>query len=161
MQRYLCLLLIVSFVFLIGCTAAPQGIALTPEQFNSKDPYACTVDDIQYIIKNKVMYHLDDRGRAYVDIPDGNYIQKSDKTGWTFKRTLTKDSSAYVRLKDAMLLGETAWKTAVDCEPVEQVPENFAIFLVTHRFVAFKYINQDINQENSNNQEGNQTNQTG
>lgn len=138
---FICLLLFV----LVSCTSVPQGVALTLEQFNSENPYACTVDNTQYVIKNKILYHVDDRGRAYIDIPDGNYIQKADKSGWTFKKTLMKDTSAYTRLKDAVILGETAWKTPVNCELVEQVPKNFAIFLVTHKTVAFKYVDM-INQ---------------
>ena len=138
-------LLVLVFVFaVIGCSQEEVVIEsqpLTGEQFDSQDSFLCTFDDIDYIIKNKVAYHLDDQERAHIDIPHGSYLQKEDKTGWIFKKNMNQDVSFYLNhISPAILSGKTQWDTPVVCSSIEQIPENFVKFLVTHPFVSQKYV---------------------
>lgn len=114
---------------------------LTAEQFASQErSYSCTVDDVEYFVYRKLMYHLDDKGRAHITIKDGSYIQKDDKTGWTFKRALNPESAFYRHLEQAILTGKTDWDSPAVCKTIEKIPENFAVFVVNHPFVFQKYV---------------------
>lgn len=114
---------------------------LTAEQFASQEEsYSCTVDDVEYFVYRKLMYNLDDKGRARITIKDGSYIQKDDKTGWTFKRALNPESAFYRHLEQAILTGKTDWDSLAVCKTIEKIPENFAVFVVNHPFVFQKYV---------------------
>jgi hypothetical protein len=147
----LMMLFVGAFVLaLSGCGGSEAAVVvdeprpLTVEEFKSTDPFTCTMDDIEYFVKNKIAYHLDDQERAHIKIPNGNYIQKEDKTGWTFKKSLNKESSFYYNhIEPGFLGGTTGWGTPVVCGPAEQLPENFVKFLLSHPQVHSLYLDDE------------------
>ena len=146
-----CVLLVLLIILLTASCTRQRTLASSPiteAQLNSEGMFNCTLDNTTYTFKSKVFYHLDNKNRAHIDIKDGSYIQKEDKTGWTFKRTVQQNTSFYRHLEEDVIKGTTAWKTPVQCVVVGRIPENFVRFLVTHPFVAYKYLNENDTQTN-------------
>ena len=146
--KVLFMIVVVCFLMgvLGGCTPPQEEVVvsqpLTLTQFNAvKIGYSCTFDDVEYFIYNKIAFNLDDKERAHINIKDGSYIQKEDKSGWTFKRWLNQDTTSFYRhIEETVLQGETEWGSPVVCKDIEKIPETFAIFLTRHSRVRNLYV---------------------
>ncbi len=100
--------------------------------FEEDTAIGCGIEGITHYVKKDIIYHMDDKGRSYVDIVAGTYIWKEDQSGWTFTPYMNRESSYYNTTMTSIESGITTWGAEVECTEANNIPVGFSVFFETH-----------------------------
>ncbi len=91
----------------------------------------CGIDGITHYVKKGLIYHADNQGRSYIEIPKGTYIQVPLTTSWKFYAS-AGENEYYNTTITAIQKGNTTWGSSVVCSPARVMPTAFERFFETH-----------------------------
>lgn len=92
----------------------------------------CSFNNQSHYVMNNLLYYEDNLTRPYIAVSYGTFRLQNDGDGWTYIRSINKESSYYTNRMIEYEQGVTESGNLITCETTTVIPDMFKEFLKTH-----------------------------